>query len=263
MRKNISVLMVIFIVANIFDFTFLVKSLLADDSKQLYTYRIIKKYPHSVEDFTEGLFYENGIIYESTGLYGKSKMKKYKLGSTDPINSYSLPVMYFGEGAVILQDRVYQLTWKSRVGFIYNKNLELIGNFNYKTRGWGLTTDGEFLIMSDGTNKLYFLNPKTFKEEKIVEVYDSDAPVVNINEMEYINGKIYANIFMTDFIAIIDPESGKVEGWIDLTGILAKEDISTPVDVLNGIAYNTDSEHMLVTGKYWPYIYEIELIKKN
>jgi len=117
--------------------------------------------------------------------------------------------------------------------------------------------------MSDGTNKLYFLNPKTFKEEKIVEVYDSDAPVVNINEMEYINGKIYANIFMTDFIAIIDSETGKVEGWIDLTGILAKEDISTPVDVLNGIAYNTDSEHILVTGKYWPYIYEIELIKKN
>ena len=263
MRKHISIFIIIFIVINIFHFTFLFNPLLAYDSKQLYTYSIVKKYPHSVEDFTEGLFYENGIIYESTGLYGKSKMKKYKLGSTESIKSYSLPVMYFGEGAVILQDRVYQLTWKSRVGFIYNKNLELIGNFNYKTRGWGLTTDGEFLIMSDGTNKLYFLNPKTFKEEKIVEVYDSDAPVVNINEMEYINGKIYANIFMTDFIAIIDSETGKVEGWIDLTGILAKEDISTPVDVLNGIAYNTDSEHILVTGKYWPYIYEIELIKKN
>jgi glutamine cyclotransferase len=263
MRKNISVLIIIFIVASVFDFRFVVDTLLADDNKQLYTYRIIKKYPHSAEDFTEGFIYENGIIYESTGLYGKSKMKKYKLGSTEPIKEYGLPVMYFGEGAVVLQDRVYQLTWKSRVGFIYNKNLELIGNFNYKTRGWGLTTNGKSLIMSDGTNKLYFLDPKTLKEEKIVEIYENEAPVVNINEMEYLNGKIYANIFMTDFIAIINPESGKVEGWIDLTGILEKENISTPVDVLNGIAYNTDSKRILITGKYWPYIYEIDLIEKK
>jgi glutamine cyclotransferase len=263
MKKNIYVLMLLSIFVSIFDFIFVVDSLFADEEKQLYTYKIIKKYPHSIEDFTEGFIYENGIIYESTGQNGESKIKKYKLGSTKPIKEYSLPVMYFGEGAVILQDRVYQLTWKSRVGFIYNKNLELIDNFHYKTRGWGLTTNGKSLIMSDGTNKLYFLDPKNFKQEKIVEVYDKEAPVVNINEMEYINGKIYANIFMTDFIAIINPESGKVEGWIDLTGILEKEDISTTVDVLNGIAYNTDSKHLLVTGKYWPFIYEIDLIKKN
>jgi len=230
--------------------------------KSLYTYKIINKYPHNTEDFTEGLIYEKGVIYESTGQYGRSKMKKYKLGSIEPLKSYNLPMMYFGEGATILQDKIYQLTWKSRVGFIYNKDLELLGNFNYRTRGWGLTTDGKSLIMSDGTNRLIYINPKTFKEEKIVEVYDKDAPVVNINELEYINGKIYANIFMTDFISIINPESGRLEGWIDLSGLLENENINTPVDVLNGIAYDEASKRFFVTGKYWPYIYELELIKK-
>jgi glutamine cyclotransferase len=234
-----------------------------DGNRSLYTYKIINKYPHNTEDFTEGLIYEKGIIYESTGQYGKSKMKKYKLGSIEPLKSYSLPMMYFGEGATILENKIYQLTWKSRVGFVYNKDLKLLGNFNYKTRGWGLTTDGKSLIMSDGTNRLFYINPKTFKEEKIVEVYDKDAPVVNINELEYINGKIYANIFMTDFISIINPESGRVDGWIDLSGILEKENISAPVDVLNGIAYDEASKRLFVTGKYWPYIYEIELMKRD
>ena len=127
-----------------------------DGNRSLYTYKIINKYPHNTEDFTEGLIYEKGIIYESTGQYGKSKMKKYKLGSIEPLKSYSLPMMYFGEGATILENKIYQLTWKSRVGFVYNKDLKLLGNFNYKTRGWGLTTDGKSLIMSDGTNRLFY-----------------------------------------------------------------------------------------------------------
>lgn len=231
--------------------------------KSLYTYKIINKYPHNVEDFTEGLIYEKGVMYESTGQHGRSKMKKYKLGSIEPLKSYSLPFMYFGEGATILHDKIYQLTWKSRVGFIYNKDLELLGNFTYETRGWGLTTDGESLIMSDGTNRLYYLHPKRFEVEKIIEVFDGDVPVVNINELEYINGKIYANIFMTDIISIIDPKSGTIEGWIDLSDILDRESLDKPVDVLNGIAYNKKNNTLFVTGKYWPYIFEIQIMQKK
>ena len=231
-------------------------------TENFYTYKIINKYPHNTQDFTEGFIYEDGIIYESTGQYGESQMKKYKLGSTEPIKTYNLPLMYFGEGATIFGEYIYQLTWKSRIGFIYNKNLDLIDTFKYKTRGWGITLNDKYLIMSDGTNKLYFLNPKSFIREKIVEVLDGNIPIVNINELEYINGKIYANIFMTDFIAIIEPKTGLVEGWIDLSDILINENLDKPVDVLNGITYNKTNNTLLVTGKYWPYIFEIEIIQK-
>ena len=260
MYKNLWLIIIFFASFNL---VFAADNSNTEKKKIYYTYKVIKKYPHNVEDFTEGLIYEEGMIYESTGQYGESQMKKYKLGSTEAIKTYSLPVMYFGEGAVILKDYVYQLTWKSRVGFIYNKELELTGNFNYRRRGWGITTDSKHLIMSDGTNKLYYLHPETFMEEKIVEVYDGDAPVANINELEYINGKIYANVFMTDFISIIDPKSGMVEGWLDLTGILDKKSLDRPVDVLNGIAYNKKNNTLFVTGKYWPYIFEIQMIQKK
>lgn len=260
MHKN--VWLVIFLCIG-FNLTFASENTNINVRQNLYTYKIIKKYPHSIKDFTEGFIYENGVIYESTGQYGESQMKKYKLGSGEPIKVYNLPMMYFGEGAVILGENVYQLTWKSRVGFIYNKDLEFTGNFNYRTRGWGITTDRKYLIMSDGTNKLYYLNPKNFMEEKIIQVYDGESPVVNINELEYVNGKIFANVFMTNLITIIDPKTGAVEGWIDLTGILDNEILDKPVDVLNGIAYNDEKNTLLVTGKYWPYIFEIQLIEQK
>lgn len=243
------------------DFFLLQGSINAEESRTFFTYKIIKKYPHNTEDFTEGFTYQNGEIYESTGQYGQSKIKKYTLGSTKELKSFSLPIMFFGEGSTVLRDRVYQLTWHSRVGFIYNRDLELVGNFSYKTEGWGLTTDNKYLIMSDGSNKLYFLDTQSFSPQKIVEVYDGDTPVFNINELEYIRGKIYANIFMTNMLAIINPESGNVDGWIDLTGLLDNDRLEKPVDVLNGIAYDNDNKRLFVTGKYWPYIYEIQLLE--
>ncbi|MDY6821855.1 MAG: glutaminyl-peptide cyclotransferase [Deferribacterota bacterium] len=258
MKNIINFIIIIFL----FNLNLVYSSNNGSKNEKIFTYEIVKKYPHDVNNFTEGFVYEDGIIYESTGKYGSTYIKKYKLGSNEYIKTYKLPLMYFGEGATILKDKIYQLTWKSRIGFIYNKkDLKFLGNFKYNSRGWGLTTDGEYLIMSDGTNKLHFIDPKTFKEERVLEVFDNnDVPIVNINELEYIDGKIYGNIFLTDLIVIISPDNGGVEGWINLEGILEDVELEEPVDVLNGIAYDDKKKRLFVTGKLWPYIFEIKLL---
>ena len=229
-------------------------------SVPVYTYEIVNRYPHDRDVFTQGLVFENGVIYEGTGRYGGSSLRKVELETGKVRQIYELPDQYFGEGITVFGDTIIQLTWKSGVGFIYDKNsFELLRDFAYDTEGWGITHDGECLIMSDGTSALRFLNPETFEITRRIDVNDNGVPVDRLNELEYINGRIYANVWQTDNIAIIEPGSGQVSGWIDLSGLLPPQSYSTPVDVLNGIAYDTANERLFVTGKLWPWLFEIRI----
>ena len=230
-------------------------------SVPVYSYKIVNTYPHDNGAFTQGLVFENDVIYEGTGLYGKSSLRKSDLETGRVLQSYELPAQYFGEGITVFQDIIIQLTWKSNTGFVYDKNsFKLLHDFTYATEGWGLTHDGERLIMSDGTSTLHFLDPETFSTIGHIEVCNNDTPIDKLNELEYINGQIYANIWQTDYIAIINPQSGQVSGWIDLSGLLSSQYYSEPVDVLNGIAYDTMNDRLLVTGKLWPWLFEIKLV---
>jgi len=224
-----------------------------------YTYSIINTYPHDENAFTQGLVYENESLYEGTGLYGNSTLRRVNLETGKVLQLYTLPSIYFGEGIAIFDDKIIQLTWNEHRGFIYDKHsFELLQEFNYSTEGWGITYDGTRFIMSDGTANLYFLDPVTFEKVGQVEVRDT-APVTRLNELEYINGKVYANIWMEEKIAIINPQTGQVEGWIDLSGIqdLQNQDAD---NVLNGIAYDAKGDRLFVTGKRWPQLFEIKLI---
>jgi glutamine cyclotransferase len=231
------------------------------DAIPVYTYRIVNVFPHDRSAFTQGLIFEDGVMYEGTGLWGQSTLRRVDLESGDVLELYSLSPEYFGEGITIWADRIIQLTWKARVGFVYDKDsFDLLGSFDYPTQGWGITHDGEKLIMSDGTSRLRFWDPETFEETGQVQVYDSEGPVTRLNELEYVEGAVYANVWQTDRVAIIDPGTGRVNGWIDLEGLLGPEDYGEPVDVLNGIAYDAASERLFVTGKLWPKLFEIELV---
>lgn len=227
----------------------------------VYIYEVVNRYPHDAGAFTQGLVFDNGILYEGTGLYGRSSLREVDLETGHIKQIYELPAQYFGEGITVFGDRLIQLTWKSRTGFIYDRDsLERKGDFTYATEGWGLTHDGERLIMSDGTATLYFLDPVTLSTIGHIEVYDQDTPVDRLNELEYINGRVYANVWQTDDIAVIDPVSGQVMAWLDLSGLLPPQDHSTPVDVLNGIAYDAATGRLFVTGKLWPWLFEIRLV---
>ena len=225
-----------------------------------YGYQVVAWYPHDPEAFTQGLDFENGFLYEGTGLRGRSSLRKVDLNTGEILQIYNLDNQYFGEGIVIYEDRIIQLTWTSRVGFVYDKNtFELIESFTYPTEGWGITHDGERLIMSDGTATLYFLNPDTFERIGQLDVYDDDGPVVWLNELEYINGKVYANLWKTDEVVIINPDDGEVVGKIFLDGLLTPLE-RIGVDVLNGIAYDQELDRIFVTGKLWPKLFEIKLV---
>ena len=228
----------------------------------VYGYRVVKEYFHDADNYTEGLLMDGGcFIYEGTGLYGHTYIIKTDLETGKIVLKKKVDNKYFGEGATILGDNFYQLTYISNTGFIYDKNtFELKGEFYYSTQGWGLTTDGKSLIMSDGSSAIHFLDSNTLKEKKYILVSDGNRKIGFINEMEYINGKIYANIWQTDFIVVISPDSGKVDAWIDLTGI--NPNAGDDSFVLNGIAFNEKTKNLLVTGKCWPKIYEIQLISK-
>ena len=227
----------------------------------IYTCKVVNTYPHDRNAFTQGLIFENGVLYEGTGLRGHSTLRRVELETGDILQISELPSQFFGEGVTIYGDKLIQLTWRSNIGFVYDKgSFGLLREFNYPTEGWGITYDGERLIMSDGTSTLHFLDPETFEEIDRIKVYDGDAPVVRLNELEYIQGEIYANVWQTDRIVRIAPESGQVLGWIDLKGLLSSEDHDKPVDVLNGIAYDAKNDRLFVTGKLWPKLFEIELI---
>jgi len=227
----------------------------------VYTYKVVNTYPHDRSAFTEGLVFEDGVLYEGTGLRGYSNLRRVKLETGEILQICELPPQFFGEGVTVYGNKIIQLTWQSHIGFVYDKySFKLLQEFNYPDEGWGITHDGKYLIMSDGTSTLHFLNPETFEEISQIEVSANDIPVTRINELEYIQGEIYANIWQTERIARIDPLTGQVIGWIDLKGILSPEDDSETVDVLNGIAYDLKNSRLFVTGKFWPKLFEIELI---
>ena len=223
-----------------------------------YTYKIINAFPHDHRSFTQGLIYLDGELYEGSGLYGQSTLRRVDLETGNVEQFLGLPQQFFGEGVTIWGDDIIQLTWKENTGFVYDKDtFELKRQFVYPTEGWGITHDGERLIMSDGTANLYFWDPETFTEIGRVEVRDANGPVVRLNELEYINGEVYANVWQTYSIVRIDPETGWVVGSIDLHGIITGE----PIDVLNGIAYDAENNRLFVTGKLWPKLFEIELVE--
>jgi glutamine cyclotransferase len=227
----------------------------------VYSYNIVNTYPHDRDAFTEGLVFENGVLYEGTGLLERSTLRRVELETGDILQIRELSDQFFGEGITIYGDKIIQLTWQSNIGFVYDKNsFELLQEFNYSTQGWGITHDGTRLIMSDGTSTLHFLDPQTFEEIGHLEVFDNDGSVTRLNELEYVQGEIYANVWQTDWVARIAPETGRVIGWVDLAGLLTTEDRSEPVDVLNGIAYDAKNDCLFVTGKLWPKLFEIELI---
>lgn len=232
---------------------------ISSDEISIYSYKVVNTYPHDKKAFTQGLVFENGFLYEGTGIKGNSSLRKVDLKTGDVLQVHELSDEYFGEGITIFENRIIQLTWQSNVGFIYDKDsFELLQEFEYLTEGWGITHDGENLIMSDGTNKLHFLDAETFKEINVIEVSENSTPIQDLNELEYINGEIYANVWKTDRILKISPVTGNVTGMIDLKGLLSKEEIED-ADVLNGIAYDSENDRLFVTGKWWPKLFEIEL----
>ena len=227
----------------------------------VYSYNVVNTYPHDRSAFTQGLVFEDGVLYEGTGLNGRSTLRRVELETGEVLQIHELPAQFFGEGVTVYGNDIIQLTWQSHVGFVYDRDsFELLQEFNYSTQGWGITHDGERLIMSDGTATLYFLDPETFEEIGRVGVYDNDGSVNRLNELEYVQGEIYANVWQTNCIARIDPQTGQVVGWIELKGLLTPEDRGEPVDVLNGIAYDAENARLFVTGKLWPKLFEIELI---
>jgi glutaminyl-peptide cyclotransferase len=224
------------------------------------TYEVVHTYPHDRTAFTQGLIYLNGFLYEGTGLNGYSSIRKVKFETGQVVQKSDLPFQYFGEGITDWQNSLLQLTWKSEVGFIYDRaTLSQRRTFTYSGEGWGLTHDDKRLILSDGSSVLKFLDPQTLKEIGRITVRDGNTPVMNLNELEYVRGEIFANVWQTDRIARISPSDGRVLGWIELSGLLKDSDRKTPVDVLNGIAYDAVRDRLFVTGKLWPWVFEIRL----
>ena len=229
----------------------------------VYGYEVVRTYPHDPNAFTEGLFLRDGFLYESTGLEGASSVRKTVLETGSVENERSISSQYFGEGIIDWKDKLIQLTWKTQIGFVYGvDDFETRGEFSYAGEGWALTRDDKRLIMSDGTSRLRFLDPETLKETGGITVTDEGRPVDQLNELEWVKGEIYANIWQTDRIARIDPVTGKVKGWIDLTGLLPEADRAR-ADVLNGIAYDAKADRLIVTGKLWPRLYEIRVVPRH
>jgi glutamine cyclotransferase len=227
-----------------------------------YTYRVINTYPHDPDAFTQGLDFDGDRLFEGTGRWGESSLREVGLESGTVLRSRPLDAQYFGEGITILNDKVFQLTWQEQTGFVYNRDtFEPLQTFTYPHEGWGITHDGTRLIVSDGTSTIRFWDADTLQEIGSITVRDHEGPVNRLNELEYVNGEIWANIWLTDLIARISPETGDVLGYIDLTNLLDTSALAQPADVLNGIAVN-DAGRVFVTGKLWPSLFEIEVIEE-
>ncbi len=229
-----------------------------------WTHEIVNTHPHDPNAFTQGLVFEDGFLYEGTGLNGRSELRKVELETGKVLQTRKLPDEYFGEGITIFGSRIIQLTFQSKVGFVYDKEtFELLQEFSYPTEGWGLTHDGEHLIMSDGTPMLYFLAPQTFALVHKIMVIEKDNALWGLNELEYIEGQIYANVWPKDRIVRINPKTGRVIGWIDFKGLLAPQDYSNDLDVFNGIAYDSADGRLFVTGKCWPKLFEVKPVPEG
>jgi glutaminyl-peptide cyclotransferase len=230
----------------------------------VYGFRIVHVYPHDSEAFTQGLEYRGGFLYEGTGLNGRSTIRKVELESGRVVQETKLDEEYFGEGITVLGDRLLELTWRSRRGFEYDRNtFRVKSSFDYPGEGWGLTNDGSHIFMSDGSAEIRVWAPGSLREFRRIAVHDGNQAVSALNELEYVRGEIYANIWETDRIARISPADGHVSGWIDLTGLLPRADLEAGADVLNGIAYDSLGDRLFVTGKLWPKLFEIQLVLKS
>lgn len=229
----------------------------------LYTYKITGTYPHSTGDYTQGLFFHGGTLFESTGTYGDSRLKAYEPQSGRVLREQKLPEGFFGEGAAMVDSLIYVLTWQEGTAMVFDAgSFELLRKFRYRGEGWGLTTDGKLLYMSDGSARIQVLDPQNFSPVRSFEVRAGSTPVPLLNELEWIDGRIWANVYTSDVIVIIDPATGAVTGIADMRGLLPGEDRTPETDVLNGIAYDADSGRIVVTGKNWNKMFEIELIEK-
>jgi glutaminyl-peptide cyclotransferase len=240
-------------------------TVLSDLLPAQYTYEIVREYPHSTDHFTQGLEFHNGFLYEGTGEHGKSGIYKTDHSTGKILLSKPLDEKYFGEGITILNNKLYQLTYKSRIGFVYRlEDFAVVDSFRFESKeGWGLTNDGKSLIMSDGTGTLTWLNPDTYKVEKRIQVANNQRIWEYLNELEYVNGAVWANVWTTNQIIRIDAETGKIIGYLDLDGILSvmHQAQAEKIDVLNGIAFNPANRHFYVTGKLWPKLFEIKIIE--
>jgi len=227
----------------------------------VYSYRVLNEFNHDEISFTEGLTVDDGVLYESAGLWDQSRLMAVDIRSGEIQRRHDLTPLYFAEGITVLGDEIFQLTYQSCIGFVYQKDdFQLKRTFHFQHQGWGLTDDGNQLIMSNGSAALIFVDPETMVVKRSVIVSDQIGPVGNLNELEYIEGEIYANIYKTTLIVRISPETGAVTGWIDMSGINPDPAVLKDLFVLNGIAYDKETGHIFVTGKCWPKIYEIELI---
>ena len=235
--------------------------LLAQEEPKRYGYRVVNTYPHDITSFTQGLFFHEGFLYEGTGKRGLSKLSKLNLDDATELMTTALNRRYFGEGIEVVGDKIYQLTWQSHMVFVYDKNSfdQLETHYN-ATEGWGLAYNGEHLILSDGSANLQFMDPETFAPVRTVEARLNGTPVANLNELEYINGEVWANVWQTDFIVRIDPESGRINSVVDLTGLSAMTELGSSEAVLNGIAWDAETERLFVTGKHWAHLFEIEVL---
>ena len=232
----------------------------SDITPQRVKYKVIKRFPHDRGAYTQGLVFDEGVMYESTGLTRKSSLRKVKFETGDIIQSVPLNDTYFGEGLAIDGNNLFQITWKNHKGFVYDKNtFATLHEFDINTEGWGLVLYNDTLILTDGTENLYFVDKNTFSTTKITQVYDNNGPVKMLNELEIVEGKLYANIYQSDLVAIIDISTGKVLNYIDFTGLLSADQYRDDTDVLNGIAYDPKSRRLFITGKNWPTLFQVEI----
>ena len=239
------------------------KKIPVEEGVKNYSYTILNAWPHDPSAFTQGLIYLNGGLIESTGLNGQSSLRKVELTTGKVQQETHLAEEYFGEGMTVIRNRVYQITWRNQKGFVYDlATFALLKEFTYTGEGWGLTTDGHSLILSDGTATLRFLDSETLQVTRTVEVTNDGQPMPRLNELEYIQGEIYANVWQTNTVVRIDPATGNITSVIDFTGLLPLQERQANTDVLNGIAYDADHDRLFVTGKNWPKIFEVKLISK-
>jgi glutamine cyclotransferase len=234
-----------------------------NEAVSLSGYEVVHSWPHDPHAFTQGLVFHDGKLLESTGEQGRSSLRRVELETGQVVQKVDVPEPYFAEGLTLLKGKLYQLTWQHQLGFIYDAwTFDKIGQFNYQGEGWGLTNDGKSLILSDGTHQIRYLDPDNFQLQRTIAVVDNNGPVKEINELEYVHGEIYANIWHEDRIVRIDPQTGRILGWIDLKGLLKPGEVSDPEAVLNGIAYDDASGRLFVTGKLWPKLFEIRVTQK-
>jgi glutamine cyclotransferase len=229
----------------------------------VYGYEVVNTFPHDPEAFTQGLIFQDGALVESTGLESHSTLRRVELQTGKVLQKVEVPRDFFAEGMTLFNGKIYQLTWKGEKGFIYDpQTFQKTGEFTYTGEGWGLTHDADSLILSDGSNKLRFLDPADYHVKRTISVTDGARPVLELNELEYVKGEVYANVWHQNRIARIDPQTGAVKGWIDFTGLLRMGDVTDEEAVLNGIAYDESGDRLFVTGKLWPKLFEVRLKQK-